>query len=169
MALREKILVGLMLAAVLYGGYVFLDSRRTSAPAPMVQEASPADAVAQSALDIASRSRLDSLEWYILETALDSRGRNPFQRLEDVVLEQEPAPQRGEESFPEFIYQGFVNIAGQDLFVVINGREYQTGDQLDKLGYYLAETHEDAVVIQRRTPSGAVTGTLVVDLEGASW
>jgi hypothetical protein len=179
MAFREKLLVGLMVVVLLYGGYVvFLEGdsaiipfSRPDQPATLGTAAEQAQTLANTALETAAQSRLSDREWYILETALAFEAPNPFHRLETVVREQEPepAPQRREDAFPEFIYQGFVDIAGQDLFVVINGREYQAGDQLDTSGYYLAQASEDAVVIHRRTPSGTVTGTEVVELEGVGW
>lgn len=164
MALREKILVGLMLAAVLYGGYVFLDSRRTGDPAPTVQEASPAGVIAQSALDIAAQSRLDSLEWYILETALGTRGRNPFQRLEDAVQETIREGPALDAARPVFVYEGFLETEGL-LLALINGRAYAEGEYLKEPGYVLQRIMDKSIILVHRSPAGAETWREEIYLE----
>lgn len=168
MAFREKILVGVMVVALFYGGYTLLDFDKSPQTGPAAPEDTQAKTIALSALRIASQARLNGLELYVLETALDAKGRNPFHRLEAIAQEPSHSPQPID-IIPDFVYHGFVDMQGASLLVVINGREYQAGDQLEYLGYYLAKADKDAVLIQRRSPSGVVTWSGVVKLDTSGW
>lgn len=154
MAFREKILVGVMIAAVAYGGYTLLDFEKSTHTGPAAPQDTQAKAMALSALEVATQSRLSGLEWYILETALDSKGRNPFQRLEAMVQEMEARPDN--DARPVFVYGGFLETEGLRL-ALINGRAYAEGEYLKEPGYVLLQIREASVVVAHQLPSGVET------------
>ena len=155
MAIREKILVGLMISALLYGGYTLVDFERKTPPTTDVQDTQVA-AMALTALETATESRLTNLEWYILETALDTRGRNPFQRLEAMVREASRQDQPQDATRPTFVYEGFLQTEGTRL-ALINGRAYAEGEHLKEHGYVLLRIMERSVVLAQNSPSGVET------------
>lgn len=175
---REKLLVGVMTLALVYAGYVFVlqDPMHHELVQNEDQGVDVAQ-IAQTALATVARSRLTDIEWAILTTNLDFEVRNPFRYLERPI-EAEPETAEDartlEEGLPMFVYQGFVEIFGQGLFVVINGREYQAGEQLalenkTYSGFYLSEAFTDFVIIERRNHDGTVIGSMAVELTGPSW
>ncbi|WP_045222676.1 hypothetical protein [Desulfonatronum thioautotrophicum] len=165
MAFREKLLVGLMIVALLYGGYaVFLDGDSTIIPITGTDQSAPPDAaavqaqaLANTALETAAQSRLSNREWYILETALAFQAPNPFHRLEAVVREpvREEQPQE-DMTRPKFVYEGFLETDGLRL-ALINGRAYAEGEQLKESGYVLLRISERSIDLAHISPLGKET------------
>jgi hypothetical protein len=161
MSKREKIIVGFMVAAILYGGYNFLFShsaggKKNSYRQPLVgASAFVADLVKQ--IQAADTTATDTK---ILEKSATAWQKDPF-----LVVEKTDVAEEGPEKKPEIIaagkltgafrYSGYMEMGNRKL-AIINGMEYLEGDQLAIQGAVLKKITPGEVQIYVETEKGIV-------------
>jgi hypothetical protein len=157
MTKREKIIVGVMCVAIVYGAYELLGTRgskRSTAPAATT-EVNPTDETRQFVTDmtqklVADRTRSEaqhavnqaSSEWtkdpFIQSTApLESKssGSAPSKKSSDVSA-----------TAPAFAFTGFLQMGDMQL-AIINGMEYAVGDTIGTGGNFVESISPEGVVI----------------------
>ncbi len=152
---REKIILGVMAVAVLYGVYALFfagGGRKTAALAtpdgPSLQTIVTQAAAKISAADHRKRDAL------LLKAAAAELSRNPFPRpqadaaaLERARIEKAKQAQAILRALAgRFVYSGYLAM-GTHRFAVINGIEYTVGDAIPPEGDVLRQIGPDAVVI----------------------
>ena len=149
MTLREKILVGLMIVAVVMGGLILMSEgpngpssgEAGKAPQPLTQMLTRLTAQFDKGISLES-SR------YTLAMA-----QSPWQEtlfLDDARLAAAAGrPRDADEALPAnvaMVYSGYIETPGRRV-AIINGIEYLIGDQLDQSSYTLRQITPQQVVI----------------------
>lgn len=125
MTLREKIIVGLMVLSIVYGGYELLvlgNRKGGDAGSPDGKPAPTAEPLPAESGDVKGLS--DSMQT-LLQWA-----QTPWE--EGLFVKREPLPQAPPPPEPTAVglrYSGFVQM-GKRKLAIINGMEYEKGDQL---------------------------------------
>ena len=140
MAKREKIIIVLMVAAILYGVYNFF---LTSPPEPTteVSEGMGIEAlnkfVVGAAQDLFSEKSAD-VDTYIISQAQAEWAHDPFYLSGKSVTAQKAAKDVAAVAQKEvrLAYTGFIEVASKRL-AIINDLEYETGEALNQPGYYV--------------------------------
>ena len=136
---REKFLLGGMGAAIL-GSAIYL---LWPAPPPASPEMTPqrlADSrkAAESQLQALERVQLSPRELHAVNNS-----QQPWPN--DPLAPKPPDPEAAVDR-DKFHYTGFIRV-GERSLAVINGREYQVGEQLESGGFEVAEISPEAVVL----------------------
>ncbi len=147
MSRREKILVGLMLVAVVYGVYTFFLASPPS-------ENKPGNGQAQKSLkhfvlQIAEKtdSSLPGAQAYILGKAQEKWQPDP---LAHITPEKRGESDRRQERLKvKLAYTGFLQM-GDKRLAIINGTEYETGDLLEAGGYIVRGIFPDHITLAPR-------------------
>jgi hypothetical protein len=149
MTTREKILVGLMIVAIVVGGYLLLAKPSPSGPPPT--ETAPQDRLNKMVVELsAALEHNDNVQTQrrILQLAetpwsaqlfLASQGQ--LGRFESSVGDAAKPP-----SNVAFTYSGYVATPGHKV-AVINGLEYLQGERLDASGYVVQRIESKQVFI----------------------
>jgi hypothetical protein len=157
---REKILVAIMGVALLYGAYVYLFEG--SGPRRFNMSMVDKDKLQQSidqATQAIAREKATPLEQYRTLLALQEWEADPM--LDSSVLQTGESAATGEGA--SFDLQGVLIMGGKRL-AVINGVEYEEGEDLEAPGYVLAAVRESKVVIRQTNATSAVPRTIVVPM-----
>lgn len=148
MGIREKILVGLMIAALAYGGFeLFIASPEKSGK----QEKSGPDieAARQMAQNIETRlkqAELSQLQTSILDLAGRPWEKDPFYKLpQEEKISKKDSKQKAPQVNLE--YTGYLEI-GTMKMAIINGVEYRVGQKLEQGGAVVRSISPDSVVIE---------------------
>jgi len=128
-------IVGLMVAAVLYGGYMFLfsgsagDKKKSYGQSQKLINAFVADLA----------NRIQAADTTVIDTEILEKSSAQWQKDPFLVIKKKTAAEEEAEKEPEIIdrgemtgafnYSGFVEM-GKIKLAIINGVEYQEGDQL---------------------------------------
>lgn len=165
MTKREQIIVTIMVLVICYGVYSFLfDSKKVKAPQPVDTQA-----LEKTVIDVGLQFKggLTPAETARLQKAQVSWERDPFYaRKQGVGLFSRFAVAQKEETGPDvrFSYTGFVTMGGKKV-AVINGREYEEGEQLETEGYFAEVIQPNKVTIVRRSKMHDRIGQMTLPLE----
>ncbi len=141
MSKREKIILIVTAVAVLIGGYTYFFSSPSKVISPFTQRVS-----------------IDELNSFVLETATGLMGfeltkaeAHSIARAEalwarDIFLSGENLEEE-ELLGVSFIYSGYLESKGRKM-AVINGLEYNEGDEIEPGGYIVRSIHSNKVVIE---------------------
>lgn len=145
---REKIILGLALAAIVYGLIDFFLLSKGNSLNETEQIIAQAD---KNAHDFAERSTAEiskiaigknQEEWQSLVTKIESDWKHdPF------VLPVEPE-HKSVLPVSDIIYSGYIH-AGNISFAIINGVEYKPGELIEKYGYRVVEITSKKVILQK--------------------
>lgn len=135
MSVREKIILALALASLLYGAYEFFLHPRVS------EQQAPADQV-------------EPLASFINRIAAESSGgRLSPTEIQTIRQAEQPWPDRFQAPSlppPVFeqppVYSGFITM-GKRKLAIIDGREYTVGERLEDSAYMVKEITPDHIVI----------------------
>ena len=153
MNLREKVIVGAMVLALVYGCFHFL----APAPDPTPGLDVPEEAQKRAA-QFEQEQRLQLSEVRLgphlrgVESAISTPwSGNPFAKrvtVADVGPEEilEEMPEEAPEEIPHFVYSGYLDIEGQ-TFAVINSRAYRSNDPLPGSPYRILSIGAKQVVL----------------------
>jgi hypothetical protein len=148
MAKREKILIILMIVAVGYGavklfsGFLFKEPALET-PVHQTEDIVQFSTITTRAIDSAG---LEPAEAYILELAPRDRTRDFFYKWPPDTERTEPVPEM-DQDMGVMVYNGFIEM-GQRRLAVINGIEYQEGDNLALAGYRVVSISPVEVIIE---------------------
>lgn len=136
---REKILLAVMGAAIVIAAVYLMWPSKTPRSLEMTPEKlSDSKKAAEAQLQSIERIKLSPREMHAVRDAQAGWPRDP---LAPKPPEAEAAVERD-----KFFYTGYVRI-GDRVLAVINGREYQIGEQLESGGFEVAEISPEAVVL----------------------
>ncbi len=143
---REKIIVALMLIALLYGVYSFVSPRPSQNPnVPADQRLAGVKALSSQVAEDLKKDTLTETEKYVLERAEAEWPSDPFLGEK---LSSSPQSARGAGGLPsDFNYSGYVDV-GRKRLAIINGMEYQVGEQLQSGGYIVQSIDPEKVVLE---------------------
>ena len=170
MSTREKIVVGLMVLAILWGGYTLLftgSDNQVRGPETSTQQLDETRAFVQTVTEtVAKEASAPSNTPYLLKRAAAAWTSDPFlDRQTALTYEAEKMAQEEvkEVSAAELglVYSGYL-IAGDKSLAVINGLEYEEGEKLDREGGYIVKTISPIQVVIGREGS---TSRIIVPLE----
>ena len=148
MSKREKIILIITGLTILYGGYIFLftDSSETGRIDPEKKLKELNRFVSDVAKSL-SRKDLSGKETYVLDRASARWAKDPF--LEKVELSPESRKDIEIETSAiakSFSYLGYLEMGNRKL-AVINGMEYEIGEELGQAGYIVKGIFPTRVVI----------------------
>lgn len=136
---REKIMLGGMGAAIL-ASVVYLLWPSSAPPSLEMTPEKLADSrkAAESQLQALERVKLSPREIHAVTNAQEAWPRDP--------LAPKPPDPEAQVDRDKFQFTGFIRIGDRSL-AVINGREYQVGEQLESGGFEVGEITPEAVVL----------------------
>ncbi|WP_243312410.1 general secretion pathway protein GspB [Fundidesulfovibrio agrisoli] len=137
---REKILLAVMGTAILIAAaYLLWPSSKPPPSALTPQQLADSKKAGETQLQALEKVQLSEREIQAVKSAQQPWPRDPL-----AVRPPDPEAQVDRDKFQ---YTGFVRV-GQSTLAVINGREYQTGEQLESGGFEVVEITPEAVVLQ---------------------
>ena len=145
---RERIIVVLMIVVVIYGAYSLFLQPGDPSPVPGSQEKMTElkNFVVDAATNLTSES-VSAADKYIIEQAEKAWPDSPFLQSGNMLTSQ-PFVAKAEikvESM-KLAYTGYLQTENS-LLAIVNGMEYETGEQLTKAGYYIKSISPNKVVI----------------------
>lgn len=165
MTKREKIIVGIMCLAVLYGAYdlfVYRNKPRYTATQPTANPIAELKSFVAEVTQKLVNEKVSAEYSYIISQAGTNWTKDPFipsvepltkrQTIKEIPQKEIVPPTRS-----GFIYSGYLEL-GPTKLAVINGLEYSVGESLDTNGLYVKNISPDHVVI------GKVNGLETIQL-----
>ena len=152
---REKIIVSVMAATVLVGGYLyFVPGTNGSRPAVENQSHGPALDFAQKVVRTLKEDTSLTKELFTIRSAERKWAKDPFLNTDKLLSDkpQRKAPETAPASAItqlDLVYTGFLE-AGTQRLAIINGMEYATGEAIDGQGRYLRRIQPRQVEIGKR-------------------
>lgn len=163
---REKIILIAMILAVMYGLFEFLFS---SSPDPdMVANQKKLEELKNSlstSAIVISTAKLSDNQLYIIDNAAREWENNPFKNnLSRDILpgEKVNSAQEGKDNkkgIRELIYSGFLSMAKKRV-AIINGLEYEVGDELETGGYIVNRIKPSEVLLKIKNQAKIISITL---------
>lgn len=155
MGKREKVLIAFMVLAIGYGGFeLFYSPGPRGVETRDLIEVKAAQELAKSVSDSMKEAGLDQDQKYILEAASSVWSKNPFYSW--------PVPEdTREEALPEeerevMIYSGYIEM-GRARLAVINGLEYEIGEELAGGRFVVTRITPSNVTVQSRKSQQELT------------
>jgi len=143
MAKREKILVGLMIAALLYGGFELLfsglDPERPESGLDSAQQ------TARQVSEQIQQAELEPARARIIELAGQQWENDPFYQMPENQYPVNTGPQENPDT-EGFRYSGYLK-AGNFEMAIINGVEYAPGEKIETRGAVVDRISPEKVVL----------------------
>ena len=152
MSKREKIIVSVMAATVLMGGYLYLGPGITGSRSNIetLSDASAGDFVQKVIQQFRDDTTL-ARELFTVRSAEREWGKDPF--VKSGVLLSDTARQTDQDKAPagaagqlNLVYTGYIEVGAQRL-AIINDMEYAPGDAIDDRGTYVRRIQPHQVEI----------------------
>lgn len=155
---RQKILLGLMVAVLLWGGYVqFLDTEPASGQQNgALDEAAARREVTKAVQRIGKLSgevKVTELELERVRQAARPLEALPFYSSSQNFYLADSGPQEITSDFSEYKYNGYMDVNG-NIFAIINGLEYTVGEELESSGFIIQSITRSFVVIESADENG---------------
>lgn len=155
MTRRERILLGAACLTIAYGAYGFVNPLiEKEAQATMedirVQQAAALEEAIRTATEDLRPEDLGPTETRVMALLRENRDRNAF--LDPANLPRSVEPEKPLGNDPPFEYSGYLQVGGK-AFALINGVEYQVGEELAEGGYALKRATPDQAVVVRKGDS----------------
>jgi hypothetical protein len=153
---REKIILSAMLVVLLYAAYSFL-SMRSSQKTDVAgeKELASVKALSTQVAEDLKKDLLTDTDRCILGRAEAEWATDPFLEKK---LSSTPESARGAGGAQggDLLYSGYLE-AGKKRLAVINGMEYQVGEQLEAGGYVLKSIDPERVILEDVGKGGQIT------------
>ena len=151
---REKIIVGLAALALGYGALQLLLPRANVAPVPQPQSLEGLNAFIATVSD-ATRSGTAEAGAIVIQKAEAAWKQDPFLEIQKVKA-ADPTATRPKETvrLTGLVYNGFIELGSKRL-AIINGQEYEAGDQLNPGGFTIKSILPTRVMIVSAQGEGA--------------
>ena len=161
MTRREKIIVSIMAAAVLLGGYLYWWPVTTGGQQG-VENKSDGQAL-EFARNVSQKLKEDNaltMDLFTIRNAERKWEKDPFLKTGTLLSD---TPQRDVPDVaavtagtqPDLIYTGFLEVGTQRL-AIINGFEYTLGEAIDGKGHYVRRIHPHQVEIGNQDKPGVI-------------
>lgn len=148
MTKREKITIYLMVISLVYGFYVFF--LEGPAERPHAETISKLDTFTQFITNIAAMTKdgLSEIDAYIIENISAKWTKDPLlnTRKDNKYFS---ASSGIPEVLKEITYNGYLQMGSRHL-AIINGTEYETGEELEKGGFTVGNIYPNRVIIVLR-------------------
>ena len=145
---RERIIVVLMIVAVIYGAYTLFLAPGDHSKTPGSQEKMTElkNFVVDAATKLTSES-VSAADKYIIDQAEKAWPDSPFLQSGNLLTSQ-PFEAKAEVTMEsiKLAYTGFLQTENS-LLAIVNGMEYEAGEQLREPGYYIKSISPYKVVI----------------------
>lgn len=145
---REKIIVFMMIIAALYGAYNLFLSPGDKSPVLASKEkmVELKNFVVDAATNLSSES-VSAADTYIIEQAEKVWPESPFIQSGKLLTSQ-PFEAKTDVKVEKIklAYTGYLQVENS-LLAIVNGMEYETGEQLGEAGYYVKSISPNNVVI----------------------
>jgi len=131
MSKREKIILAFVFIAVIYGGYQFLfppPSKTTSVKAE--NEIKMAKKLVKDITEHLNKANLSETERYTISRAEAQWLTDPFYNKKRPTKKEASKDTSSARQKISFTYSGYIEI-GEKRLAIINGMEYQTGEELE--------------------------------------
>jgi len=145
---RERIIVFLMLIVVAYGGYnFFFDSDDPTIVNSSRQTLAELKKFVIDAATNLSNEYISAADKYIIDQAETVWPKNPF-LMAAVPLTSEPFQASAEVSVQTvpMYYTGYLQTVDKKI-AIVNGSEYETGEQLSDAGYYVKQIMPNKIIL----------------------
>jgi len=162
MKTREKLIIVIMCLAVLYGAYeLFFASsvkKETTDVKKTVKPVSTVDELIKKVNDALAEVTVSDVERYIIASAEAKWAKDPF--LVKKLERGGGALGGGPEDQVNIRYTGYIEI-GKLRMAILNGQEYEPGEEILPGGYVLRKVEPDRVVVQNKADKRKVTIMIV--------
>jgi len=161
---RQKIILGVMGIAVLYAGFQFLMPKKKSIAIDVKQKTEELNTFVTTLTAGMGKDEGKALAPLIFARAEKEWVKDPF--LDEKSFKALAAAKELSNELPkvlpkvEFVYSGYIE-AGRKQMAIINGMEYQAGENLEAKGYVLKSVSPASVVIENRGIGATVTVPLL--------
>ena len=153
---REKVVIGVMGIAVLYAAFEFLMPRKKDIGIDVKQKTEELNTFVTTLSAGMGKDTAKNLGSLIFARAEKEWARDPFldeKSFKAWARAKEVAKELPKETAAapkiEFVYSGYVE-TNRKRMAIINGVEYQEGENLDIKGYVLKSASPSSVVIENR-------------------
>lgn len=148
MANREKIILLVMISVIAFGGYTYFSNSGTRTLIDnSKQNLSELKSFVIGAATSLSNEYISAADRYIIDQAEKVWPQDPFLQT-GTRLTSEPFEARAEVTVQtvQISYTGFLQTSDA-LIAIVNGTEYETGDQLNETGYYVKRILPTKIVL----------------------
>lgn len=158
MSKREKIIVGCMIVAVIYGAYSFLfDSSAKKSLRTVADSGPPLQQYVIEVINQLKKADASTTDGYLLDQAQGTLNKNPFYREASVREETNAAEAAAEAEMRKraadeaaaasrLSYTGYIEM-GSNRLAILNGSEFSEGELINADGMVLRKITPTAVVI----------------------
>jgi hypothetical protein len=161
---REKIIIGLMVVAVIYGVYtVFLSKPREASISNGAKELKTLNAFVAKVSE-KSEASLSKEQTYVLEKAQAEWKQDPFVKMRPKMTREEIAEKQPLVLNSKFVYTGFLEMGNRRL-AIINGVEYEVGDRLEPGGLVIRKINSTHVVVAESSQKNRTLNIPMEDIE----
>jgi len=145
MAKREKAILIFMFLAVIYAVYaLFLSAPKNASPAPAGEGLKVLQTLVDEVKQNLQKANLSDADTYVLEKVNAEWVADPF--YEKRIEENIPSAQDALRQDINLNYYGYLQI-GERKVAIINGMEYETGEELEIDGYIVSGIYPTKAVI----------------------
>lgn len=145
---RERVIILLMIIAVIYGAYslMFATGEEPSAQGSKEKMMELKNFVVDAATHLSSET-ISAADTYIIAQAEKAWPESPFLRSGSILTSQPFASKaKVTRESVKMAYTGYLQTENS-LLAIVNGMEYETGEQLRETGYYIKSISPHKVVI----------------------
>jgi hypothetical protein len=160
MSRREKIIVAIMAATVLLGGYLYVLPLTPGRPQGVGKQ--PDVMAIDFAQKVTQQLKADTglaKDLFTIRNAERKWDRDPFLKTDRLLSDTQQREADDSASAtgtqPNLIYTGFLEVGTQRL-AIINGIEYASGEAIDSQGHYLRRIHPNQVEIGKQNAPGVL-------------
>jgi len=151
MAKREKVIVFIMVLAILYGVYTFFIASSPKRSKPVSVSTGVEKGNVNKLVENVSKVLKDDgsavVDAYIVARAEEEWGTDPF------YMENIPSGYTGE---VKLVYTGYMKIGNREI-AIINGVDYQVGDELEMAGYRVKSISPSMVIVVNKEGEEKIT------------
>lgn len=163
MSRREKIIVFIAFLTVLYGAYDFFiaSPAKKSKNIPVVRSSTPVtktvetNKLVKEISDVLEENETIKAETYVAVSAEKEWKNDPFS-VSDVLHSNKANVSIGRLKEIRLIYSGYLEIGSRKI-AVINGMDYQVGDELEMNGYTVKHITPSSVTVVNKKHGDKIT------------
>jgi hypothetical protein len=161
MSNREKIIVGLMVLAVVYGVYIMFFDSPKQAKTFSAGGDKQLEALNTFITKVADKAKSgpSKKQAYILQKAQAGWKQDPFVQLQPKKVKEDTGPAPVLDA--RVRYTGFLQM-GDTRLAIISGMEYETGDRLEPGGFIIRSIFPNRVVV---SPPGKNKKSTILPME----
>lgn len=147
MSKREKIILVFVFIAVMYAGYqFFLPSPSKTTSVKIENEIKMAKKLVKDITEHLNKANLSGLERYTISRAEAQWVKDPFYNKKSLTKKETPKDTSSARQEISFTYSGYIEM-GEKKIAIINGMEYQTGEELEVGEWIVRGIYPTKVVI----------------------